>query len=164
MRTLAHQNLLKTNRLGWQIRLLLIGVLLLLAGQIGVARAEAAPLQTPEALTITVNANSIAVEWQITNESSVIFYTLHRSETNVYDDAVIVPAMELSSISESDPAVTTYTLIDATVQPGRAYHYWLTATDQQGTAATFGPLAASLVDDASDQQQHRLFLPVVTTR
>jgi hypothetical protein len=161
MRT-GYQRSLMTHRLLGLITFFFIGVLLLMS-TIDLAQAQAVPPPTPEQLTIAVHSNRIAVEWQITNESSIIFYTLHRSETDAYSDAVVVPALELSSISERDPAVTHYSLIDTTAQPGRSYHYWLMATDQQGASATFGPLTASLVDDASEHQHH-LFLPVVTTR
>jgi hypothetical protein len=153
-----------TNRMPWFLWALLaglLGALLLTAGATTTVLAADDSFPQPEQLTITVHNDQVVLDWLYTVEPAVLTYTMARSENRSLADATVVNAALLSSTGDGEPVVAYYTLIDATAQPGRAYAYWLTATDEEGHAVTLGPLTTGQVDDASEQQI-QLFLPIVT--
>jgi hypothetical protein len=100
------------------------------------------------------------LEWVYTVAGVPVTYTLYRSESGSWGDAVAVQAWIMATTGNGDPVVAYYTLIDPTVQPGRSYTYWLTITDLQGHAATFGPLTLAAEEDAQ-QPRHHSFLPLL---
>ena len=115
---------------------------------------------TPEHLTVRVRADGVAIEWQQTDETSSVRYSMLRGTTTKLANAQPIPAIRLSSTSNKHPAITYYTLIDQSTEAESAYVYWLVSTNDQGQQATFGPYVVGRVGDNSEQN-HALFLPLI---
>jgi hypothetical protein len=137
------------------------GILILgLGHQTYPVQAESIP--EPEQLTATARVDGVAIEWQQTEKTPSVRYSLLRGTSNTLADAQPISALLLSSISNATPMTTYYTLLDPSAEAESAYTYWLTLTDGQGQQATFGPYTVGQVDDAS-QQDHALFLPLISS-
>lgn len=89
---------------------------------------------TPFNVTTTVNEPFVTVAWTTTVESQ---YSLYRSATDQWSDAVVTNARMLSSVSADSPDVS-YSFIDTAPTSGVTYTYWLVS--QNATQrAPFGP-------------------------
>jgi hypothetical protein len=106
---------------------------------------------TPSAIALLsfsakrLSDTSAEVLWRTALEQDVFGFNLYRSSTGQRSDAVrinpnLIPAQGMSGGGAS------YRFVDATIQPGPTYFYWLQEVELDGGVAEFGPVNTAQVN------------------
>jgi hypothetical protein len=94
---------------------------------------------TPMNVTTTVNAPYVTIAWTSTVESQ---YTLFRSATGAWSDAVATNAAMASSVSVDSPDIS-YSFVDTAPTSGITYTYWIVNNDSM-KRSPYGPYSATI--------------------
>lgn len=88
--------------------------------------------------TVTLDElGHVLIRWVIEEETDVLGYQLHRSETNDMDDFQVINAELIPATNTSEPHEYSYT--DLSVSPGHEYYYWLEKVNDGFPPELYGP-------------------------
>jgi hypothetical protein len=109
-------------------------------------------LAAPEDLVVEAAQDGVLITWTGEAPQSVVTYTLYRSASTLWQEAVAVDALFSSAVSLESPDVL-YSFYDQSAEAGVSYTYWVVG--ENGTEnARFGPYYST--------QIHMVFLPLLT--
>jgi hypothetical protein len=84
----------------------------------------------------------IRLTWETTAELNNAGFNLYRGDTSDAPDEQLNDALIPSEASGSEGAA--YEWIDADVEAGTTYYYWLDSIDRNGTTQRYGPVSATI--------------------
>jgi len=98
--------------------------------------------------TAVVSAqNYVQLQWVTSTESGVMGYYLHRGQTDVLSEAILIsPMIESTNTSHGH----SYTYTDSEVSLGNTYYYWLQGVDYDGQSYYAGPIAVPIEGEEGD--------------
>jgi len=88
-------------------------------------------------------ARSIRLDWETITEVDNLGFNLYRAESPA-GRQIRLNASLIPSQGPGSPIGFRYTFVDRTALAGRTYYYWLEAVDVHGTAASYGPVSATI--------------------
>jgi hypothetical protein len=96
--------------------------------------------------TVTLDElGHVLIRWVIEDETEVLGYQLHRSETNDMDDFELINAELIPATNTSEPHEYSYT--DLSVSPGHEYYYWLEKVNDGFSPELYGPCSVFVPAD-----------------
>jgi hypothetical protein len=108
-------------------------------------------LAAPEDLVVEVAPEGVQITWTGEASQSVVTYTLYRSASTLWQEAVAVDALFSSAVSLESPDVL-YSFYDQSAQAGISYTYWLVG-ENSAESVRFGPYYS--------MQTRMVFLPLL---
>jgi hypothetical protein len=108
-------------------------------------------LAAPEDLVVEVAQDGVLITWRGEASQSVVKYTLYRSTSTLWQEAVVVDAPFSSAVSLESPDVA-YSFYDQSAQAGVSYTYWV-VSENGAESVRFGPYYS--------MQIYAVFLPLL---
>ena len=84
----------------------------------------------------------INVLWETANESDNLGFNLYRSDSMDGDRILLNGELLPTNVPPGSPFGASYSFLDATVETGIAYYYWLEDIDLAGEPGLHGPITA----------------------
>jgi hypothetical protein len=108
-------------------------------------------LAAPEDLVVEAAQDGVLITWTGEASQSVVTYTLYRSASTLWQEAVAVDALFSSAVSLESPDVL-YSFYDQSAQADVSYTYWVVG-ENSAESVRFGPYYS--------MQTHMAFLPLL---
>jgi hypothetical protein len=86
--------------------------------------------------------DGIRVRWETTSEVGNLGFNLYRAETPAGPRTQVNPVL-IPSQAPGGTQGASYEYLDASVQPGQVYYYWLEDIHQSGATTLHGPVSAT---------------------
>lgn len=113
--------------------------------------ASSSGLAAPDDLVVEAAQDGVLISWTGEASQSIVNYTLYRSASTVWQEAVALDAPFSSAVSLESPEVS-YSFYDQSAQAGVFYTYWVVG-ENGAESARFGPYYST--------QTHVVFLPLL---
>ena len=117
-----------------------------LAGALVLLFSAVAPIQADVELVYlraTGRETDVLIEWETGSEDTTFGFNLYRAESPELGEAIKLNEQMIPAKSFPDMIGAKYSYLDADVELGVTYHYWLEFLDTGGPV-TFGPEAATV--------------------
>jgi hypothetical protein len=95
------------------------------------------------AFTVVPEDNQVRVQWETTAELDNVGFNLYRSRVPHIPDTALNSEL-IASAAPGSSEGHSYEWIDAAVESGQTYFYWLEAVDVNGGTERFGPVSATV--------------------
>ncbi len=127
---------------------LIVSAVACLAGALVLLFSAVAPIQADVELVYlraTGRETDVLIEWETGSEDTTFGFNLYRAESPELGEAIKLNEQMIPAKSFPDMIGAKYSHMDADVELGVTYHYWLEFLDTEtGGPVTFGPEAATV--------------------